>query len=318
MKIEVVCDFCNQPFYKREQLIAKSKNNFCNVQCKRLFGSVETRCAHCLKVIRKQENQIRSTNFCSKECSIQWRQHNNFMKRRSVIVVYCGNCGNPIETTPYYTKTRKKQFCDKACFAQWKRNSTPSGTDSPFYNRIEIRCAFCSSLIYRTRSKIDNHKNQFCNKNCNNNWNKLNVKRGAENWKYNTVEKPCSYCGKLVKRQYWQANGYEHTFCNTECHGKWRSENMTGENSPLWQGGFIEYRGANWHKQRELARKRDNDTCQHCGITKNQIGRELDVHHIVPFRHFDDYRIANALDNLITLCGSCHMKAEPRKKAYST
>jgi 5-methylcytosine-specific restriction endonuclease McrA len=59
-----------------------------------------------------------------------------------------------------------------------------------------------------------------------------------------------------------------------------------------------------------LTRKRDGYRCQHCGKTQKQNGRSLDVHHIRPFRLFDNYTDANELDNLISLCMSCHGKAE--------
>ena len=90
---------------------------------------------------------------------------------------------------------------------------------------------------------------------------------------------------------------------------------MVGENSPSWKGGTIEYYGPNWRKQRRAARKRDGYKCRVCN--KKQKGRALDVHHIKPFRDFgyvpgknDNYREANRLTNLISLCKSCHKNVE--------
>lgn len=311
-KVQMKCDNCGK--YTLKNPNNKKKNNFCSIECKRSFGSVATSCTHCNKPIFKQLNQLREKNFCSRECTYEWRNSNHFMsKTRTLVTCRCDFCNTEFETTPYQFRKNKNNFCSTNCFQEWKRVNTPSGINSQYYNRIEIKCDYCGNILYRNPWKIENRKNQFCNKKCHDNWYRLNVKRGSESPQYSTIEKPCSYCGKLLKRQPWQANGYEHTFCNKTCHGKWRSENLIGENNPLWQGGHTEYRGSNWHIQRYLARERDNNTCQHCGITRDQIGRELDVHHIIPFRHFDDYRIANALPNLITLCGSCHMRAEPRK-----
>lgn len=65
-------------------------------------------------------------------------------------------------------------------------------------------------------------------------------------------------------------------------------------------------RGPNWKRQRKAARLRDNNTCQHCGTTEGR----MTVNHIWPFRLFDDYREANQLSNLMTLCPSCHSKAD--------
>jgi DEAD/DEAH box helicase domain-containing protein len=75
-------------------------------------------------------------------------------------------------------------------------------------------------------------------------------------------------------------------------------------------------RGPNWAAQSERARRRDGYRCRKCGA-RQRPGRKHDVHHITPFREFDwlpgvndNYRQANALSNLITLCPSCHRKAE--------
>jgi DEAD/DEAH box helicase domain-containing protein len=75
-------------------------------------------------------------------------------------------------------------------------------------------------------------------------------------------------------------------------------------------------RGPNWEEQRERARARDGHLCQHCGAAERP-GRQHHVHHLRPFRSFgwvagqnDDYRAANELTNLVTLCPSCHWRAE--------
>jgi hypothetical protein len=36
----------------------------------------------------------------------------------------------------------------------------------------------------------------------------------------------------------------------------------------------------------------------------------VDVDHIIPFGAFNDYRIANRLSNLRSLCHPCHMKLQ--------
>lgn len=74
--------------------------------------------------------------------------------------------------------------------------------------------------------------------------------------------------------------------------------------------------GPNWAQQRLRARARDGFRCRRCGISEAELGRELDVHHKVPFREFDGrYTAANALDNLVSLCPSCHSRAEPWYKS---
>jgi DEAD/DEAH box helicase domain-containing protein len=75
----------------------------------------------------------------------------------------------------------------------------------------------------------------------------------------------------------------------------------------LWNSDPNRY-GRNWNAQKEKARQRDNYTCQHCGAVENE--RAHDVHHKVPFRAFTTFEEANRLENLVTLCPSCHRRAE--------
>jgi len=75
----------------------------------------------------------------------------------------------------------------------------------------------------------------------------------------------------------------------------------------MWSNDANDY-GANWAQQKKAARERDQFTCQICG--RLEEGRVHDVHHKTPFRSFVSFRQANQLENLITLCPSCHRRAE--------
>ncbi len=76
--------------------------------------------------------------------------------------------------------------------------------------------------------------------------------------------------------------------------------------------------GANWQTQRAKALERDNHHCQTCG-TAARPNQGLHVHHIRPFRDFPPGRVdeANQLDNLVTLCPSCHRRAEQGQQSRS-
>ena len=74
--------------------------------------------------------------------------------------------------------------------------------------------------------------------------------------------------------------------------------------------------GPTWNKAREAARARDGSRCCSCGAPERG-GRQHDVHHLRPFREFGYGRgvnnhdqLANALDNLVTLCPACHHRTE--------
>lgn len=111
---------------------------------------------------------------------------------------------------------------------------------------------------------------------------------------------------ELITMAYWLSIE-ETTIENLRKHGLWRDDP-------------IDY-GPNWQIQRNLARARDEFRCQVCGAP--EINRSHDVHHKTPFRSFVaqnnhpvgikqayNYELANHLDNLVTLCSSCHRRAE--------
>ena len=68
------------------------------------------------------------------------------------------------------------------------------------------------------------------------------------------------------------------------------------------------YRGKGWSKISLEVLTRDKFTCRHCGIEGTR--KELDCHHIIPYRLFKNMRDANAKINLLTLCKPCHSKAD--------
>lgn len=119
------------------------------------------------------------------------------------------------------------------------------------------------------------------------------------------VTRPCHTCGASVTRR--SATPTQRLFCSRDCLLTWRRSGVyAGENNPAWKGGHTEYRGPNWRTQRRLARERDGNTCQSCGLTAPR----LPVHHIRPFHLFSHYRDANVLENLTTLCHPCHGRAD--------
>lgn len=73
--------------------------------------------------------------------------------------------------------------------------------------------------------------------------------------------------------------------------------------------------GPGWSQLRDRVRARDKYTCQVCGAVETD--RQHDVHHKVPFRAFTSFVEANRLDNLTTLCPSCHHKVEQNVRMRS-
>ena len=90
-----------------------------------------------------------------------------------------------------------------------------------------------------------------------------------------------------------------------------------------WSNDPNDY-GPGWNRLREAVRQRDGYRCQVCGVAESG-SRPHDVHHKVPFRQFPSaadkvpgsYGEANRMDNLVTLCPSCHHKAETNLRMKS-
>lgn len=85
----------------------------------------------------------------------------------------------------------------------------------------------------------------------------------------------------------------------------------SGEDHHAWVENSEYYYGSDWSEIAEEVRRRDNFRCKRCGKrSADSNGRSLEVHHIKPFRSFDDVENANSKDNLVSLCTSCHTKME--------
>jgi DEAD/DEAH box helicase domain-containing protein len=82
----------------------------------------------------------------------------------------------------------------------------------------------------------------------------------------------------------------------------------------LWSNDPNQY-GPTWARQRDRARARDGYRCQVCNAP--EVGRAHDVHHKIPFRAFASAEIANQLENLVTLCPTCHRRVETAVRVRS-
>lgn len=166
---------------------------------------------------------------------------------------------------------------------------------------ITLICEQCQQPYHAKNYMATKSERHFCGMSCYAEWQRVN--RTGQRRKRITVS--CHTCGTDIEKQ--PSAVTNRNFCSRQCFGLWRSSpEWCGENNPTWLGGHPEYRGANWKTQCRAARKRDGNTCQSCGKASDN----LPVHHKTPFRLFDTYLEANHLDNLVTLCPSCHCKAE--------
>jgi ribosomal protein L37E len=175
-----------------------------------------------------------------------------------------------------------------------------------------VSCAHCGITFYSTaqRLKKAGQGHQFCSVLCF----KAYRKGHSDEFPKPPPKQPdpnknihctCARCGIQFERKSYNLARKYGPFCSGTCYGKWRSENLIGENSPNWKGGIAYERGSSfWKAQRLKARDRDAFICQDCGVTES--ARAHPVHHIVSVDQFDSMEEAHALSNLKTVCSKCH------------
>jgi len=174
--------------------------------------------------------------------------------------------------------------------------------------KVKLVCEQCGAKFEVKPSYAK--RARFCSVACYGKWQSANnVAEAGRNWQGGPATVKCAQCGRSFQLAPSCITGIN--CCSRKCKGQWQSEHIVGDRHPNWAGGIgqVHY-GITWDAQQAAALERDNHTCRICGLTSEEVGREIDVHHIIPFREWDDSKEANALDNLVCLCRSCHLRLE--------
>ena len=199
------------------------------------------------------------------------------------IILKCIICNNRIcQSTARYGRGMCIS-CAKIKHGETLKNHYCIDCGKEISNYQHKRCNSCSAKF--------KHENGFLNA------------QGRNNGRYNPEKHKKYYCKEL--------NCNNEITYETWLKGKRRCNlcSYLGENNPNWQGGkSFESYSIEWTKElRELIRKRDNFTCQYCGITQEEHLKKykqvLHIHHI-------DYDKFNCKEtNLITACIKCNPRA---------
>lgn len=175
-----------------------------------------------------------------------------------------------------------------------------------------VICQTCGKIFHKKPSHAKRVKRHYCSQKCRRT--------------FRIVK--CAYCGKELKRPGIRVK--THNYCNASCqmkyeysHGrnkkphenlyKAHKEKCSGKSHYMWKGGKKKWKLKNadfyyqipWQELRMKIYKRDKWTCQICGVKCGRKHR-IQCHHINPYRISHD----NSMDNLITLCVSCHRREE--------
>jgi len=98
---------------------------------------------------------------------------------------------------------------------------------------------------------------------------------------------------ELLTAGYWLALS-EEIVTSLRVQGLWNSDSN--------------YYGPEWAKKRLAALERDEYICQVCGNSEGENSHH--VHHKIPFKSFETPQEANRLENLTTVCPTCHRRVE--------
>ena len=257
----------------------------------------------------------------------------------------CKVCNREFSFYPSAYDGGRKLFCSRKCFSRSRRVDTtcPQCGKEFWYHQSwpRIRCSRkCSGAVTvmtnlgikelppmfceQCGDELTGQKyksKRFCSRKCFGRYlsaTRKGVPRpevsGPKPHLRRRVEKTCLQCNAIFSVK--QSRQNKAKYCSKTCSVQAQRESsaaISGPNNFNWKGGYDPYYGPNWKKQRRYARHRDKYACQRCGITEEQLGSQLHVHHIKPRRTFNrDFRRANRLSNLISLCLTCHLMVEPR------
>lgn len=220
----------------------------------------------------------------------------------------CDNC-----ESPFYSDYAKR-YCSRECLIE---SDAYAGENNPNYKggKETAECELCGSPFEFYPSE---KPGQFC-ESCveTEQWQTPPELSGPDHprWSGGKIEATCEMCGSDFRRNRSALAKGSATLCSRECHRMWLSKSFTGEGHPNWKGGGNEAYGQGWAAARRRALDRDDYTCVVCGTTKDEIGRNPDVHHIVHVRTFIETPGAEKIDahaprNLVTLCVTCHRRAD--------
>lgn len=261
---------------------------------------VSVTCDCCGERFERQRSDVKKTDgtYCSNEC---YAEDSKVDKEVTLECEWCGDNFTDSLGKNYQTANYCSDSCRKSGFASKHEANT------------EV-CLYCDSEFEAKPS----HDRKYCSQECMGSHREMLFAGDSNPNHKGSVSVTCEYCSK----EYEVKPSVEETtrFCSKPCYHNWMSENLTGEASPHWHGGYRSGYGPNWIEQRQKRLEKDDYECVVCGMSdeehKEIRGVDLHVHHIERKESFRDengdlnYERANRIENLITLCAKCHGRWE--------
>lgn len=201
------------------------------------------------------------------------------------VTLSCINCDATYSAFASQVKWRGSSYCSMDCSREHRKKKPK-------------KCVECEvEFLPRNPQYEKMGMSKFCSHKC--------------QWSYSHKTNPrrfdfnCIICGKTFERFSANIRKGKPRYCSRACQGKGKVRE-----------GSTTSRGAGWGEIRQTVRRRDSDRCVKCG-EPDATGRKLAVDHVIPWLLVkSDPSVGNHLDNLASLCSSCHGKktsvVEPR------
>ena len=220
--------------------------------------------------------------------------------------VECDNCGETFDKKPAKVERSDRDFCSRDCYDDFGHPG--NNGDS----RVEKTCETCGETYKVYPYRADDSR--YCGRKCADKGDYQVTGEDHGMWKGEELQYTCETCGDEFRRHGHVKNV---RFCSEECYNRAKSGMVSGEDNPVWRGGWEWYYGANWDEQRAAAIERDDHRCQDCLKPEHKMDRQPDVHHKKRLGWFKEeydeptwWELGNRLANLVTLCRECHQKRE--------
>lgn len=212
--------------------------------------------------------------YCSLKCNGQRHKGKETEKRK---YIKCDNCGKKILMYKWQYEKAQNHFCSSDCHDEFRNK------------HITISCEFCNKDFSVKLSRYNKSNPRFCSWSC-----RSKSLVGENHFNYTSEIRKCKKCGAEFQARQSEINLNKALYCSKKCFYSSLKLERPKDSKYFYATSF-------WKNLKIECFKKDNYTCQICGSREN-----LHSHHIVPRRKGGK----DELDNLQTLCSSCHRKVE--------
>lgn len=214
----------------------------------------------------------------------------------------CEFCGKQVRKKQ--SGTTNHRFCDNHCKSEWQRLQKPV-TKEWLYQKYVVEgldCTQIGKIVERDSKTVWNWLKDLeiptRKRGTTGNYKKAPKRVG---WKHSDEAREKIKQARLKDGHvpYLNKDGVHHL------------KGKKGSDTPNWKGGVTPdrqavYSSPEWKEAVKVVWKRDNATCQKCGLHRSQARKEeidFDIHHIVSFA-VKELRCEPS--NLVLLCETCH------------